>query len=230
MIRFTPCLNYWPASKSLLQNRGGGHRILGADVARFGDDASCCVVIEQMDQLHWQVIDCQEWRGKDLNYTTGRILSIAKEKDVQNSIIDSDGYGAGNLDTITRGFGRNDFQGFTNQNLSVEKNKDFGNNRTDAAFKLRDLVAKQHICITDELLIQELCTLRFKFQNDGRRVLVSKNEMRKEGIASPNRADGLLYATSLIEDVKDQQDRQYINQPQYSSDDNWDPFKELGIK
>ena len=46
--------------------------------------------------------------------------------------------------------------------------------------------------------------------NDGRRILVSKEEMRKKGVKSPNMADAFLMAASLINEVKQQQDSQYV--------------------
>jgi len=76
------------------------------------------------------------------------------------------------------------------------------------------------LCIEDEEIIDELVTLKYTFDNHQRRILVSKEKMRKEGIKSPNLADALIMAVSLIGQVKWQQDRQYISTPRYSKEES----------
>ena len=200
--------------------QGYGHRIMGFDIARYGNDKCAAVGIQQMGALGWRVFHVEQWDHRDLDYTTGRILSISSTHRVEDNIIDEDGIGGGPLDFITKGRKRNDFRGFKNVGLSYEKDKYFANPRTAAAFKLKEYISKGHLSVPNEELIQELTTLRYKFTNDGRRVLVSKEEMRKKGIKSPNLADALLMAASLIGDVMLQQDRQYVpRQTRYTDDD-----------
>jgi len=147
---------------------------------------------------------------------------------VERSIIDEDGIGSGCLDSLSKGRGLDAFSGFRNNGISYDKNKEYANPRTANAYKLKDLVAKGHIYIDNEELIAELCTLKYNFDNHQRRILVSKDKMRKEGIKSPNLADALIYAVSLIGEVKEEQDRQYYpREPQYSKDD--DLFKIAGV-
>ena len=214
---FAPRPGYW-------------HRIMGFDIARYGNDKCAAVGLQQMGALHWKVFHVEQWDHRDLDYTTGRILSISNTHKVNDSIIDEDGMGAGPLDFIIRGRRRDDFRGFRNSGYNEKENKDFANPRTAAAFKLKELVAKGFISIPDEELIQELMTLRYKFANDGRRILVSKEEMRKKGIKSPNLADSCLMSAFLIGEIKEQQDRQYRpKQPQYYAADG-DLFKIAGIR
>jgi len=45
--------------------------------------------------------------------------------------------------------------------------------------------------------------------------------MRKDGVKSPNLADALIYAVSLIGEIRYDQESQYMNRtPQYSKEDN----------
>lgn len=217
------------AKKREYSHRDGyGHRIMGFDIARYGNDKCASVGLHQIGALAWKVFHVEQWEHKDLDYTTGRILSTSNQHNVNDNIIDEDGIGSGPLDFIQKGRKREDFQGFRNAGLSFEINKFYANPRTAAAFKLKEYISKGWIAIPDEALIQELMTLRYKFTNDGRRILISKEEMRKDGIKSPNMADALLMAASLINQVKVEQDRQYFRQSHAYKEENL--FANAGIR
>ena len=205
-----------------------GYRIAGFDIARYGNDKCACIILQQMGALHWEACHQEVWEHKDLNYTTGRILSIYNEHRVNKAIIDEDGIGAGPLDTLNKGRGMEQFIGFRNPNQSYDKDNFYANPRTLNAFKLKDLLLKGHIYFTDEDLINELSTLKFTFDSQQRRILVSKEKMRKEGIKSPNIADSMIMAVSMIGEIKDTQDRQYFNQPVYTKEESL--WKIAGVK
>lgn len=188
---------------------GYGMRIGGFDVARYGDDKCAAAIIQQMGALHWELFHVEQWGHKDLNYTTGRILTIYNQHNVQKACIDEDGIGSGPLDTLNKGRQMDSIVGFRNPPIGYKENKEYANVRTANTYKLKELVAKGHIVITDPEVIRELCTLRYTFDHTQRKILISKEQMRKDKIKSPNAADALIMAVSLIGDVKIQQDRQY---------------------
>ena len=198
---------------------GYGIKLAGFDVARYGDDKCAVVVVQQMGALHWEVVFADQWDHRDLNYTTGRILTTAMEQDAFKSAIDEDGIGSGPLDTLNKGRGLDNFVGFRNPSLSYQDNKFYGNNRTVNTYKLKDLITRNHFVITQEDIIRELCTLRYTYDHNQRKVLISKEKMRKDGVKSPNLADSLIMACSLIGDVNYKQVEQYQErQPQYSKE------------
>jgi hypothetical protein len=203
-------------------------RVVGFDVARYGSDKSAAVGLERITSLCWRVFHVEEWEHKDLNYTTGRIVNIASSLNSTNNIIDEDGMGAGPLDFIKNGRMKDDFVGFRNSAIPFEKNPNFVNPRTAAAFKAKEYIAKGWIIIDNEKLIQELMTLKYKFTTDGRRILISKEEMRKQGVVSPNLADSFLMSVSLIENSKEDDRLKFVCQPRYSKEENL--FKIYGIK
>ena len=203
-----------------LLREGYGLRLAGFDIARYGNDKCACVVIQQMGALHWEIVHVEQWEHKDLSYTTGRILMLSNEHKVEKSIIDEDGIGAGPLDMLNKGRNLDNFLGFKNPPISYEHDKFYGNNRTKNAFKLKDLILKGRICLSSEDVIEELITLKFTFDNHQRRILLSKEKMRKEGIKSPNLADALIMVVSMIGTIHYKQDLQYNRQPAYSKEDN----------
>lgn len=208
---------------------GYGLRLAGFDIARYGDDKCACVIIQQMGALHWEVVYTDQWEHKDLNYTTGRILSTSNEQNVIKSIIDEDGIGAGPLDTLNKGRGLDNFTGFRNPPLPYKSNKECANPRTVNAYKLKKMIGEGHFVLTDEQLIQELTTLRFTYDHYQRKILVSKEKMRAEGIASPNLGDACLMACSLIGEIRYDQVKEYeARQPALSPEGNL--FEIAGIK
>lgn len=210
-------------------NPNYGYRVAGFDIARYGDDKCAAVILQQMGALHWGEIFVDEWDHRDLNYTTGRIYQITNEYHVDRAAIDADGLGAGPFDTLFAGRGDQRFVGFTNPVLSYEKNKSFVNPRTVNAYKLKDMFQQDHLCLKDQKTIDELLTLRYTFDHQQRRVLISKDKMRKDGIKSPNRADALIMAVSLAGEAKERQEEQYEPAHQFASkEDNL--FQLAGIR
>ena len=48
--------------------------------------------------------------------------------------------------------------------------------------------------IDDFELAEQLMSLKYKFMRNGRKAFISKDEMRKDGLRSPDRADALAMA------------------------------------
>ena len=198
-----------------------GMRLAGFDIARYGDDKCACVIIQQMGALHWEEIYTDQWGQKDLNYTTGRILSIINEQNVTKSIIDEDGIGSGPLDTLQQGRGMDNIVGFRNPSIAYSDNKDYANNRTVNTYKLKKMLLDSHMALNNEELIKELLTMKFTYDHQQRKILISKELMRtKFKIKSPNLADALIMAISLIGAVKSKQDTQYRPRQMASPEEN----------
>ena len=209
---------------------GYGYRIGGFDVARYGDDKCAATTIQQMGALHWEQIFVDQWDHRDLNYTTGRILTTSSEQMMNRAVVDEDGIGAGPLDTLVQGRGLDYFIGFKNLPYSFQTNKEYGNVRTANTYKLKKLIEDGHICITDEETIRELCTLKYTYDNYQRKILISKDKMRQKfNIKSPNKADALIMAISQIGAINyKQQEKFQTIQPAYSKEDNL--FATAGIR
>lgn len=208
---------------------GYGLRVAGFDIARYGDDKCAAFIFQQMGALHWEEIFCDEWEKQDLNYTTGRILMICNEQGVDMAAIDIDGIGSGPFDTLNKGRQLDYFVGFRNPAIGYNDNRDFGNVRTVNAYKFKDAIVKGHRNVKTQKAIDELLTIKYNFDHNQRRILVSKDKMRKDGIKSPNIADAVIMAESLIGQVKQKQERQYEPQtPRYSNDDNL--FRIAGVR
>ena len=208
---------------------GYGVRVAGFDIARFGDDKCAAVIFQQMGALHWEEVFSDEWGQSDLNYTTGRILMICNQQNVDMAAIDEDGIGSGPFDTLSKGRGLDYFVGFRNPSIAYAENKSFANPRTLNAYKMKDMLIGGHLNVKTKNIVDECLTIKYGFDHNQRRILVSKDKMRKDGVKSPNLADAAIMAVSLIGQVKQKQDRQYEpNIPAYSKEDNL--FTLAGVK
>ncbi len=189
-------------------------RLAGFDIARYGDDKCVAAVLQQQGLFNWELIHVEQGDKKDLNYTTGRVLTIATEQKAVQSIIDEDGIGAGPLDTLRQGRGLESFVGFRNPPIAYKKNQFYVNHRTVNTYKMKDMLRKGFLRISDEDTVEELLTMRYTFDNYQRKVLISKEKMRSKGIKSPNKADAVIMAVSLIGRTRTKKD--YANLPRQS--------------
>lgn len=72
-----------------------GDKILGVDVARFGDDMTAFVLYQG-----GQVLDYHQYGGKDLMYTAGMIKKYYEDEEIKVVCIDDRGLGGGVTDRI----------------------------------------------------------------------------------------------------------------------------------
>jgi phage terminase large subunit len=209
--------------------QGYGLKVMGVDIARFGNDTCAAVVLTQTGALKWEETYVDEWSHKDLVYSSGRIMQIVNEQKVDMVAIDEDGIGAGALDNLTHG-GRDDYiVGFRNPSIGYQTNKDFCNPRTINAFAIKKMLSEGHLYLKDKKMIDELLTIKYEFDNQQRRVLVSKAKMRKGGIPSPNRADAVIMSIGLIDRVRQRQADQYNPQIHQTYSDDGDLYNIAGI-
>lgn len=173
------------------------HRVMGIDVARFGGDETVFTIIENKGISLWEQIFIEGHRSKDLMWTVGRAIDLRREFKIGLVVVDDDGVGGGVVDRLRESnIQVVDFKG-------AEKPKDeeqFGNRRAEGFFKLREMITNGYLKIfNNHELLDQLLTIRYKYTSKGTKLMISKDEMRKEGIKSPDKADALMMAVSASE-------------------------------
>lgn len=177
------------------------HRVMGVDVARYGSDETVFVVLESVG-LKWRMIDCVRIKH-DANIidsnstmeTCGRAQELRRKYNINLIAIDDDGVGGGVYDRLKE----LKIPVYRYQNGVTAKDDDmFANKRTEDMFGLKSVIESGELkIINDEQLRSELMTVKYKFRSNGQKIMVSKEEMRKEGIKSPNIVDALMIAVSV---------------------------------
>lgn len=167
-----------------------GQAIWGVDVARFGDDTSCLAKRRKNVLLE----PVKEWKGKDIMQTAGIVMNewndTPKRERPHAIMVDSIGLGAGVLDRLKE-------MGLPARSVNVAESPSV----TDKYLRLRDELwwkvrewLEQRDCRLpdDDELIGELTSPKYQFTSAGKIQIESKLDMKKRGVASPNRADAFM--------------------------------------
>lgn len=161
---------------------------LGLDVARFGDDSSV-LSCRQGRVVAWT----QEWKGLSTMDLAARVRLevLAMPKKPAQIAVDVIGIGAGVVDRLQEMFAD---QGIEVVGINSSERVSDGINYNVRAQMWDAMVAwlkdKPASLPNDPDLKTQLCALRYNFRN-GLRLLESKDEAKKRGVKSPDKADSL---------------------------------------
>ncbi|WP_133719066.1 terminase B [Methylocaldum gracile] len=162
--------------------------IWGLDVARFGDDSTALA----KRKGNVQVEPCREWYGKDTMQTAGLVKLEYDSATEKPSVINVDviGIGSGVVDRLKE-------LGLPVKGVNVSESA----SASERYHRLRDelwflgrewLEAKDCRLADDDELIGELVTPKYQVLSSGKIKVEGKDELKKRGVASPNRADAWL--------------------------------------
>ena len=172
--------------------------VWGLDVARFGSDRSALC----KRQGNAVVEPIKTWKNLDLMQLTGAVVSeyeiLIPSQRPQEILVDSIGLGAGVVDRLkelglpARGINvaESPAMGGTYRNLKAELW-----HKAKAWLESRDCRMPK-----DEALIAELAAVRYSFTSSGKIQIEGKDELKKRGMASPDRADAfcLTFASDAV--------------------------------
>lgn len=163
----------------------------GVDVARFGKDLSVCIGVENISGIRFREGSKDSWGQKDAIYSSGRISEFVLKNQIEACSIDADGLGGPMYDIVkdlvTNSSRLSEFHGG-----GPAKDRHYANVKTETFFYMKQLAAKGWLEVHSQEIINELATIRYRFNRHGQKIIVSKDEMRKKGIPSPNFADALM--------------------------------------
>ncbi len=163
-----------------------GYKRMAADIARFGVDCTAVGVRVGPVLTRLEVV-----RGNDTMASAGLIASMAYEEHPQSIAIDDIGVGGGVVDRLVE-LG---IEGLEPVNVSkpASDSERFTNLRAELYWRLRERFRAGEIAIPqwDDELCVELASIRYGHDSSGKIKIESKDEMRKRGLHSPDRADML---------------------------------------
>lgn len=184
-------------------------RIIGCDIARQGSDFT--VLARRQGMQCW---DLDAWQSSDLMWTARKIRDAYYAYKADGLLIDGGGIGAGVVDAL--------------REMGVDVIEvQFGSKPSDPRFK--NLRAEMWMSVyhwlrrggripNDPLLKQELTTPLHFTGDDGKTQLESKDDMKKRGMPSPDRADALALTFAFPIHPKSKADEQ-------TPKTDWDPFQ-----
>ena len=166
----------------------------GLDVARFGDDSTALAKRAGNVQLE----RTKEWFGKDLMQTVGILkmeYDAAREKP-DAILVDVIGIGAGVVDR-----GKEIGLPVVGINVAESASADerYARLRDELWFEGREWLERRDCELAaDDALVGELTTAKYSILSNGKIKVEGKDEMKKRGVASPNRADAWLLTFARV--------------------------------
>jgi phage terminase large subunit len=187
---------------------------IGADIARFGDDETAIYA-----RLNGVVIDSHFHHKEGLMVTAGWLLNMAARCRQANPTIshvqiriDDDGLGGGVTDRLNE---VNDEQGLGYEIIPVRNgaasdDEYYGNKGSELWGQIKERLdgnMSKHILglpgdlqiPDDDKLITQLTTRKWKMGSNGTIRLERKEDMKKRGLSSPDRADAFFLAFANVE-------------------------------
>jgi hypothetical protein len=170
---------------------------IGVDLAAGGGDE--CVLYARQGGA---VVACDYWRNPDTIHSAGRIMALARAMNAKVVKVDDIGVGKGAADHLHRELIK---EGIVVSGINVgETARDserFFNKRSELFWALSERFKAGAIAIpkADDLLVDQLTRLEYRWTSRGQVKLISKDEMKKNRSLgarwrSPDRADALMLA------------------------------------
>lgn len=171
------------------QTPDNGVCTFGVDVARFGDDETVLIVRRGL-----KITRIEAWAKQDTTWTAGKVAEIAREENPVAIYVDEIGIGAGVVDPLAN----NHFNvAGVASSAAAQNNQAYANLRAELYCQLADHFADGSIAIPDHpKLTSQLSATKYKFDTHHRKIIESKDEIKKRTGHSPDYADACMLAYS----------------------------------
>ena len=237
----------WVHAAKLRQPYNSGTIAMGVDLAPYGNSESVCA-IRRGDNL---VDVTASPAGRTDYYINGDpaspMLSPVQRK-VQDYgpffiVYDADGVGAGaigDFDRLHEWAKKHHFMHPESQIVGfrggTHHDSHYTNDRSAWWYALRKRFEREGITmqVRDHKLDEQLSQIRYKYTDSGMIQVETKEQMRKRGLVSPDRADSVMYAFAFSEELPDptQRDRPHVFAPEFGvenitgyAEPDWDKLK-----
>jgi len=196
--------------------------VVGVDVARFGDDESVIQIRRGRDARSTQAL---RFRGIDTMTLAGRVAEVATQHQAEAVFVDVTGVGGGVVDRLRQ---------LGHQVIEVNFGGKSDNAPPDAepcANKSAEMWAKMRTWLKTGGAIEDDADLRtqlegreYGYNTHDQIVLERKDDMKKRGLASPDRADALALTFAYPVAPRGRDGRSRGHQVQQFARRDYDPF------
>jgi hypothetical protein len=161
----------------------GGAKLLGVDVARFGDDQSII-----LKRVGGKVFPLTKFRGIDTMQLAGHVAQAIEDWDPDAVFVDGTGMGAGVVDRL-RSLNYKIIEVINKEN--ADDPLKYANKRAETWGRMRDWLKGDVELPDDSGLRDGLIGLEYGFSAKMAIQLEKKEDLKKRGLASPDEADAL---------------------------------------
>lgn len=201
-------------------------RVMGVDVARFGNDETVFTILEQKDLYHWEQIFLERFKKVDTVWTSGYVMELERRFMLDLSVVDDIGVGGGVTDNLRNNNNRV-LPFIANAKTSASKIDRYLDCNDEGFLMMEDLLRKKWLKLLPDIeQAEQLMSTRFTFKrlngNDLVKHILSKEEMRvkyKE-LKSPDIAKALMMAVWGTDKRPSELLEMVHNLPRYGLTDN----------
>lgn len=167
---------------------------IGADIARFGADKT--IFIHRKGP---KIVELKEYAYQDTMVTTSKLYDFSRFHPFGYLLVDEVGVGAGVIDRLKQLEDKRPVEGI-NVGMPAHDTERFFNLRAEIYWNLRERFINDDIDLSSlpkdvfEDLTAQLAAIEFEYTPKGQIKIESKDEMRKRGLPSPDKADALALA------------------------------------
>ena len=162
---------------------------MGVDVARFGDDETVVMVRRGM-----KITRTEAWGKQDTVFTAGKVAEIARQENATAVNVDEIGIGAGVVDILRSN--KINVVGVVSSE-AASKPDVYANKRAELYCNLGMHFEDGSIAIPDlPKLSSQLSSMKYKYDTHHRKIIESKDDIRKRSGKSPDYSDTLMLAFS----------------------------------
>ena len=165
----------------------GEPREVGVDVAREGDDEAVIALREGPRASILEAI-----AKSDLMELTGRIVQWKNAKQPSALKVDADGMGFGVVDRLKElGHSVTQIHG----GEAAGEPERFKNRKAEIYWGFRERLLDGNASLPDDMVLKaQLTSCTYKIASSGQIAITSKEEMKRQGLKSPDRAEAVIYA------------------------------------
>ena len=165
-----------------------GDECIGVDVARYGDDET--VLIHRHGP---KVTEIEVYEKQDIVATAGRVMQMHERHPKSTINVDAGGIGGGVIDILnSNGCYANEVH-FGGTPYDKEHFSDWASEAMAGTLEARFREGDIQLPV-DDVLSAQLSARKYGFTKKGQVKIESKDEMKKRGLQSPDRADALMLA------------------------------------
>jgi hypothetical protein len=168
-----------------------GASVLAIDFASGGGDLCVASELKRMSMTHWELKDQIAWDDPDTNASVGRSIALYGQKRPDLFLVDKGGLGYPMFMAISLAVPN--VIGFDGSETDM-CSPNAGNHRAEGYLLFNEWVNNGWIRITSDLTIKQCETIRKKYKANGKIFMKSKEEQRKDGVESQDRADSVMQA------------------------------------
>lgn len=163
-------------------------KVMAVDLAASGGDLTVVKFIEAVSNTQFETKFTYDWSEPNTTITKGKIISLYAKHKPNISIIDKGGLGKPIYDDLKETI--SNLIGFDGAGKSNADNS--LNQRADGYLVLRKFFENEFIKETNEDTLIELESIKKEYSPNGKIKIQSKEDMKKEGLDSPDHADSLM--------------------------------------